>query len=142
MGSAATRRTGLAGVCSALLFLVGCSHSPSQGHGTVRVTERDFRIRAPRAVRAGEVRIAVHNAGPDDHEFIVLRTSGGEPPLRGDGLTVDEEALEKSTVGVVEPAPPGHTTTLRLHLRPGNYELLCNMSGHYLGGMHAHLTVR
>jgi uncharacterized cupredoxin-like copper-binding protein len=107
----------------------------------LRVTERDFRISAPARVASGDVRFAVHNAGPDDHEFIVIR-SGGEPPLRSDGLTVDEDAIEKQTVTAVEPAPPGHTTQLHIHLSPGRYELICNMSGHYLGGMHAHLTVR
>jgi uncharacterized cupredoxin-like copper-binding protein len=142
VGSAAIRLTGLAGACLASLLFAGCSHSASPDRATVRVTERDFRISAPARVAAGDVRITVHNAGPDDHEFIVVQRHGGEPPLRGDGLTVDEDALQKSEVATVEPAPPGHTTTLRLHLRPGRYELLCNMSGHYLGGMHAHLTVR
>jgi uncharacterized cupredoxin-like copper-binding protein len=28
-----------------------------------------------------------------------------------------------------------------LHLRPGRYELFCNMAGHYLGGMRAELVV-
>jgi uncharacterized cupredoxin-like copper-binding protein len=28
-----------------------------------------------------------------------------------------------------------------LHLKPGRYELFCNMAGHYLGGMRAALVV-
>ena len=31
---------------------------------------------------------------------------------------------------------------LDVHLAPGRYKLLCNMSGHYLGGMHTALVVR
>ena len=28
-----------------------------------------------------------------------------------------------------------------MHLRPGTYEVFCNMAGHYLGGMSAMFTV-
>lgn len=142
MGSGGYRLTGLAGACAALLLLVGCSHGGAQSGATVRVTERDFRISAPRQLSAGVVRLAVHNRGPDDHEFLVIRVSGPRLPLRSDGLTVDEDALEKASLAVVEPAAPGKTTHLRLNLTPGRYELLCNMAGHYRGGMHALLTVR
>ena len=108
----------------------------------VRVTERDFRIEAPRQVRHGEVRISLRNRGPDHHEFVVVRTRSTRLPLRTDGLTVDEDAIEKKTVKAVEPFPSGSTHDLSLRLAPGRYQLLCNMSGHYLGGMHRELVVR
>jgi uncharacterized cupredoxin-like copper-binding protein len=62
--------------------------------------------------------------------------------MRPDGITLDEEALEKSIVGAIEPAPAGETNVLRLSLKPGRYALVCNMFGHYMGGMHAPLLVR
>jgi uncharacterized cupredoxin-like copper-binding protein len=31
---------------------------------------------------------------------------------------------------------------MRVHLTPGRYVLYCNMSGHFLGGMHTLLVVR
>jgi uncharacterized cupredoxin-like copper-binding protein len=31
---------------------------------------------------------------------------------------------------------------LRVRLTPGRYEFFCNMSGHYLGGMHTVIVVR
>jgi uncharacterized cupredoxin-like copper-binding protein len=109
----------------------------------VRITERDFHIAAtPRIVQAGAVELAVWNKGPVAHELLVVRTGGGALPLRTDGLTVDEDAIEHNTLGVLEPGQPGKTRTLRLNLRPGHYELICNMFGHYLGGMHARLVVR
>jgi uncharacterized cupredoxin-like copper-binding protein len=61
--------------------------------------------------------------------------------LRRDGLTVDEDALESVTIGVLEPAPPGTIRHLDATLRKGRYEVFCNMAGHYLGGMHAFLVV-
>ena len=107
----------------------------------VRITERDFRISAPRTVTAGEVRFVVNNRGPDDHEFLVVRQPGARLPLRPDGLTVDEDAIEDATAGEVEPARPG-VHELQVHLSPGRYRLFCNMSGHYMGGMHRTLVVR
>jgi uncharacterized cupredoxin-like copper-binding protein len=85
--------------------------------------------------------LSVRNRGPDAHELIVVRERGARLPLRRDGSTVSEEKLEPITVGTLEPGQPGSVRKLRLHLAPGRYELFCNMSGHYLGGMHTTLVV-
>jgi len=111
---------------------------PSQ----VRITERDFSIKAPKVLRAGTFDLLVDNDGPDTHELIVTRADGKRLPLRPDGLTVDEEALESQISGSLEPGAPGSARRLHVHLTPGRYVLLCNMAGHYLGGMHATLLVR
>lgn len=129
-----------------LLALAGCasggsSHSASRAP-TVQVKERDFRILvAPARVRAGTVRVAVHNDGPDSHELLIVRSSGQGLPLRSDGLTINEAAVERSTVKVMEGKEAGETEHFLLHLKPGRYELFCNMAGHYLGGMRAELVV-
>jgi uncharacterized cupredoxin-like copper-binding protein len=136
-------RAGLVLAGAALAALVGCSNDHPDGRppkATVHVTERDFRISAPKRVAAGDVRVSVHNKGPDDHEFIVVRLSGKGLPRRPDGLTVDEDAIEKATAGALEPAEPG-VHELSVRLQPGRYELLCNMYGHYAGGMHTKLVV-
>jgi len=128
-----------------LLGTVGCSagQTGARAGGTVlRVTESDFRISAPKQTSSGEIRLSVSNKGPDQHELIVVRERGSRLPLRGDGVTVNEELLERATVGVLEPGSPGSRRELALHLAPGRYVLFCNMSGHYLGGMHAVLVVR
>jgi uncharacterized cupredoxin-like copper-binding protein len=85
--------------------------------------------------------LSVHNRGPDDHELIVVRARDSALPLRADGVTVDEDALEPAKVGILEPGAPGSVRELRLRLAPGRYELFCNMAGHYLGGMYAELMV-
>jgi uncharacterized cupredoxin-like copper-binding protein len=89
----------------------------------------------------GKVVLRVHNLGPDNHELIVVRLDDHAIPIRADGVTVNEEALEPRTVGGLEPGVPGSIRELRLTLKPGRYEVFCNMSGHYLGGMHTDLTV-
>jgi hypothetical protein len=126
----------------ALLAFAGCGAPKARSHAVVvRVTERDFRIRAPKHVRAGDLLLSVRNRGPDGHELIVVRDRGGRLPLRRDGSTVSEEKLEPVIAGALEPGHPYSVRTLRLHLRPGTYELFCNMSGHYLGGMRTKLVV-
>jgi uncharacterized cupredoxin-like copper-binding protein len=135
---------GLAALAVLVVALVSSCSSGSSDRAKagplVRVTERDFRITiAPAKVSAGEVRLLLHNKGPDAHELIMVRASHSRLPLRTDGLTVDEEAL--ASVETVEPQSPGTVHELLLHLKPGRYELFCNMAGHYLGGMRAQLVV-
>lgn len=126
----------------ALLACPGCGSGSHQAAGhVVRVTERDFRISAPKHVRSGDLLLSVRNRGPDAHELIVVRDRSTRLPLRRDGSTVSEEKLEPRIAGALEPGQPGSRRTLRLHLPPGTYELFCNMSGHYLGGMHTKLVV-
>src|SRR3954466_6703168 len=115
----------------ALLALVaavlgaGCASSTGPaGHGATAasVTERDFRIEAPRHIRAGDVRLAVRNRGPVAHELIVVKLSGSPLPLRRDGMTVDEDAVEARTAFALEPQPAGTVSRLRMRLTPGRYE--------------------
>ena len=108
----------------------------------VRVTERDFRISAPKHVRSGNLVVSVANKGPVDHELIIVRAATGRLPVRPDGLTVDEDKLSALTRIALEPGPPGSVRTFRVRLVPGRYVLFCNMSGHFMAGMHTTLVVR
>jgi uncharacterized cupredoxin-like copper-binding protein len=127
-----------------MLVVAGCSSGGAKPSGTVApIVERDFKIRAQRyELPAGQVDLSVKNDGPDAHELIVVRETEAGLALRKDGLTVDEDAIEKQTLGALEPGRPGGTRHLRLRLSPGRYLLLCNMAGHYMGGMHTELVVR
>src|SRR4051794_31010617 len=92
--------------CAVLAGLLGgCSDSSSDPapSATVSVVERDFKIKAPREVEAGDVRISVDNKGPDAHEFVVVRSDGEPLPLRNDGLTMDEDSVEDRIVTALEP---------------------------------------
>ena len=117
------------------------SHEAARA-AAVRVTERDFHIKvSPARVHAGAVRLLLHNRGPDTHELLIVRSPSANLPLRSDGLTINEAALDSATVGVIEGKGPGTVEELLVHLKPGRYELFCNMAGHYLGGMRASLVV-
>jgi uncharacterized cupredoxin-like copper-binding protein len=128
----------------ALAAFAGCGGgAPSSPSGTVvGVTERDFQITtATKQVTAGDVVLRIHNGGPDQHELIVVPEGRRGVPFRGDGFTVDEDAIQRSEPGGVDPQRPGGTEDLPVHLRPGRYLLFCNMSGHFMAGMHAELVV-
>src|SRR5690349_7997603 len=120
----------------------GTSRQTGRSVSAVSVQEKDFRITLrPDRVAAGRVDLRVAEDGPADHELILVHARPGGLPVRTDGLTVDENALEPYTVGALEPAPPGTTRHLLVTLPKGRYEVFCNMAGHYMGGMHAFLVV-
>jgi uncharacterized cupredoxin-like copper-binding protein len=120
----------------------GSGAAASSHSAVVNVRENDFRIHVrPARIAAGRVRLIVHNRGPADHELILVRAGHARLPLRADGLTVDEEGLERVTVATFEPAAPPAARSVSVRLRKGTYVLFCNMAGHYMGGMRAFLVV-
>jgi uncharacterized cupredoxin-like copper-binding protein len=133
-------------VVLSIIVAAGCSASGriAGARGTVvRVNERDFQLAVtPNHVQAGNVVLVLRNHGPDTHELFVVRSrSRSRLPLRRDGLTVDERALSAVTVASLDGAGPGSDQRVRVHLAHGRYELLCNMAGHFMAGMHGELVV-
>jgi uncharacterized cupredoxin-like copper-binding protein len=128
---------------AACLSACGAAHlPPATGGRVVDVSERDFSINvSAQHVSPGVVTFRVTNHGPDEHELIVIREQH-QLPLRTDGITVNEERLTPETVGVLEPGAPGAVRDLTVRLKKGRYILLCNMSGHFMGGMRADVVVR
>jgi uncharacterized cupredoxin-like copper-binding protein len=129
------------------LFAVACGSSSPDGAAppggqAVRVKVSDFAIKAPQRIAAGNVVFEVRNEGPDTHELILVRANGGELPLRRDDVTIDEDALEPRTVSVLEDDNPRTVRAWKVRVAPGRYVLICNMSGHYLGGMKTELIAR
>jgi hypothetical protein len=136
------RTTVFAALLAAAACICGCGSSGSdpQLTGSVApIKEHDFKIVAPRTLPSGKVDLSVDNTGPDDHELIVVRATGALP-RRADGLTVDEDAIEKQTAGSLEPGIGKRDVSV--DLSPGRYVMFCNMQGHYLGGMHHTFTVQ
>lgn len=123
------------------LLFTGCGSRQAK-LPVLRVDERDFTISAPRSVRAGAFRLDIHNDGPVAHELLIARAEPGRLPLRDDGFTIKEEAIEPRLVTVAEPQPPGHDEAKVLKLARGRYVLFCNMAGHYAAGMQRVLDVR
>jgi uncharacterized cupredoxin-like copper-binding protein len=125
----------------AAVLLAGCAGTGPAAGSVIPVSEADFQIAAPTHLTAGEYTLRVHNEGPTEHELIVVRAGGHALPLRTDGLTVSEEALQSLEAGALEPGRPGAVRDLKVRLTPGRYVLFCNMEGHYMAGMHSELVV-
>jgi len=132
IGAAAVAAAGLLG---------GCGGSSHRAFPVVPVTERDFSIRVPHVVPAGQVRIVLTNKGPVSHELLIVHATGTRLPRRTDGFTIDEDAIARDLVGSFEPAGPSRRD-LVIRLTPGRYIVFCNMAGHAASGMLTSFVVR
>jgi uncharacterized cupredoxin-like copper-binding protein len=91
---------------------------------------------------AGDVKFTIENQGTIPHEFIIVKTefAAGKIPLGPDNR-FDEEGEGVSVPGEISEWNPKTTGTVTLKLDAGNYQLLCNIAGHYANGMYTTLTV-
>lgn len=92
---------------------------------------------------AGEVIFAIANFGSIPHEFLVVKTDfeDGKIPL-GENNRFDEEGEGLTVVDEIKEWPVNEAGVLKLNLDEGNYQLLCNIEGHYANGMHTQFTVK
>lgn len=107
--------------------------------GTVKVTMDEFSLKpSPKSISAGKVTFNVRNAGSDRHELIVIKTSKAASKLPQSG----GRASEKGRVGDSGVFAGGRSKKLTVTLKKGRYVLVCNLPGHYAGGMRADFTVK
>lgn len=116
-------------------------HTPMQGM---------MRLAAhPAQVPAGKVSLRAVNTGAWPHEVVVMPLAAGQDigqrRVGGDGK-VDEtgslgEASRTCAIGTGHGIAPGAAGWTTLTLRPGRYELICNLRGHYAAGMYSQLDV-
>ena len=94
-----------------------------------------------KVAEAGEVKFTVKNEGTMGHEFLVVKTDipDGEIPLVGDRFEEPSEGIE--VIDEIGEYPVGETKELIVNLDSGNYQLVCNLAGHYEAGMHTTFTV-
>ena len=109
-----------------------------------------MRVHAGRqSVAAGVVSLRVANTGGLTHELIVLPLPAGQHvgqrSVGADGR-IDEtgavgEASRTCGEGEGEGIDAGSVGWTTLQLAPGDYELVCNLPGHYAAGMYTKLHV-
>ncbi len=103
----------------------------------------------PQRVRAGTVSIVAFNHGTVTHELVVLPlapgASAGTRAVGADNRVSEDgsvgEASAECGAGAGEGIAPGDASWVTLALKPGRYELLCNLPGHYAAGMYGELDV-
>lgn len=108
---------------------------------SVKMVMTDFKFTPDNVtVAAGDVRITQTNAGGVEHEFVLLKTDaapGSFPVVNG---RMDEDKAGK-LVDEME-VKPGKSKTKTFTVTPGKYVFVCNLAGHYAGGMYGALTVQ
>jgi uncharacterized cupredoxin-like copper-binding protein len=105
---------------------------------------------APAEVPAGSVTFIAENLGWRTHELVVLplavgRVAGGRVP-GADGRVSETGSLGEASAscasGAGDGITSGSTGWVTLKLKPGTYELICNLPNHYADGMYQQITVR
>ena len=142
------------GAMALSVVIVGCAADPSDVAGgsetranivsnkiTGSVEEWKVSTSAGRA-QAGEVEFAIANFGAIQHEFLVVKTdiADGKIPL-GEDSRFSEEGEGLAVIDEISEWAVDEAKVLKVTLDPGNYQLLCNIAGHYANGMHIPFVV-
>jgi len=125
-------------------LLVGCAASAAPGTGTtVNATLTDnLKISVDKnSVPAGIVTFVVKNTGLIEHELVVIKTDVAEDKLAPD-TSEPGKMDEAGNMGETGDMLAGASNTFTVTLPAGNYVLMCNEVGHYVGGMHLAFTVK
>jgi uncharacterized cupredoxin-like copper-binding protein len=88
------------------------------------------------SVPAGKVTFEVTNASTElEHEMLVASIAGVDAKLPYDDAKnrLNEDSL--APLGEVTELAPGKTGALTLDLKPGQYAVFCNVTGHFMAGM-------
>jgi len=147
--------------CAAALVMsfTGCAEDPNDtlgasssssdtaadGSTLVVASVREWKVIANRlALSAGPTTFLVSNMGTIKHEFLVTKTNyaDGQIPIDSKTKRFSEEGEGIEVVKEISEWDPKMTQSLTLNLVPGNYQLLCNIEGHYGNGMHTAFSVK
>jgi uncharacterized cupredoxin-like copper-binding protein len=143
-GSAAATSSAASPASAPATTAASASRSESGSATTVAATESEFKLElGSTSAPAGPVTFHVKNGGTTLHEFVVVRTdlSAAKLPLASSAPEVDEDSKDLTSVDEVENIAAGSTADLKVDLPAGHYVVICNVPGHYSGGMHADFTV-
>ncbi len=111
----------------AALMMTACSPGGQQrggqdgtgAGGTVAVSEKEWTITFPSSsIKAGKVTFVVKNEGAIEHNFVI------------ENAGVEVDAIQ-----------PGQSKQVTVDLKPGTFNVLCNIPGHAEAGMKTTLTV-
>ena len=139
---------GLPAAVLALALSIACSSSSSSSDKTptpsgssgaggnipeTKIGARDFAYDAPDTITGGLVKLTLTNNGKEPHQAQVVRLNDGVTPtqLQGALQNPDPAALLKmvTTTGGPNVIDPGQSQSVIGNLTPGNYVLLCFVSG-------------
>jgi uncharacterized cupredoxin-like copper-binding protein len=123
--------------------MLGQNDWPRFRHGMMTVTA------APPATTGRTVSLLVSNTGYLTHELVMLPLAAGQlagqRAVGADGKVSETgsvgEASATCAAGAGDGITAGSAGWITLHLPAGRYELVCNLAGHYTGGMYTELDL-
>jgi uncharacterized cupredoxin-like copper-binding protein len=122
----------------------------TQRMGGTAPTSAHMMLRAvPATAPAGQISLVASNLGWRTHELVVLPLAAGATAgqrVPGTDGKVDEagslgESSNTCAAGTGDGITPGGVGWTTVTLKPGHYELLCNLANHYADGMYQELVV-
>ncbi len=135
-------------VANASRLQAGVPHARIQSPGVITITARDFAFDAPDSILAGITTINLVNRGPDLHQAQLVKLAAGKTLADVQKVVRTGGSLPAWMVmaGGPNAVAPGHQSSATLNLAPGNYALLCLITGadgwsHAKNGMVRQLTV-
>lgn len=105
----------------------------------VAVRLSEYKIETKGEATDAVTQLVVQNTGTVTHDIKVLRTDLAPDALPRSGADVDENKVD--IVAKATGFKRRDRKTLDVKLQPGNYVLICNVSGHYQLGMRTGLKV-
>jgi uncharacterized cupredoxin-like copper-binding protein len=91
------------------------------------------------SAKTGKVTFRIRNTGKKIHEFVIIQTDRAANALPKKSK---DRISEDGTVAEAPDIKPGKSATLHANLKAGRYVVVCNLPGHYKGGMRASFRVR
>ena len=131
-GTPARPGTPLAGTAAARGAPTGTPNAALAAVPSVTITAKDFSFDAPASIPAGLTRLHLQNSGKEEHQAQLVRLNPGVtlPQVQAALQQGPDSALRLVTVaGGPNAAPPGGTADVIDDLQPGQYLLLCFVSG-------------
>jgi uncharacterized cupredoxin-like copper-binding protein len=139
MSSLSHRRVGLLAALAAVIAAIALAPNSDAASKSTTVTVSEFKVSpSPKSVSAGKVSFNLKNKGHMEHELVVIKTGTSAAKLKVSG----NRASDKGAVGEIEDIAAGKSKKHTFNLKKGHYVLICNLPGHYKGGMRADFTVR
>jgi uncharacterized cupredoxin-like copper-binding protein len=124
----------------------GAAAAEPEADVVMKLTDYDFELSKP--ITAGRHTIRVENAGPQEHELVIVKLDSGKEPM--DFAKWGEKMVGKppgTLHGGVSGIMPGGKAFVEVDLAPGEYGLICFVpdskdgKGHYRHGMAKKVTV-
>jgi uncharacterized cupredoxin-like copper-binding protein len=124
------------------VVITGCTNASAAAKTGMNVTATEFKLAGDTSrLAAGSATFTISNRGVLAHEFVIIRSDLAADSLPKDDAGDVAEGAGLDAVDEVEDIAPGSSKTLVVDLKPGKYVFICNVPGHYMGGMHGTFEV-